>query len=366
MADQKIGDAANGTKSTLDGTEKIPITGTKNALVSGIKDYAKTIFDTLYSAFNHSHADSDNGGIVNHTVLTNAGTSLHVPTYSSDSTTFLNGMGEWTVPAGGVTLSSDSTQYYNGIGEFTVVTDALLSFTDITTNNVSISKHGFTPKLSADSTLFLNGQGEWTVPPGTAGGITYSSDSTEYLNGKGEFTVPAGGGGGGDFVKLATHTSSGAADIQLLSWKNDSLYDVYTVKLYNIIPATDNVEIELQFSKDGGSTWEATNYAWTGLEKYIGGGIQVGADSGQSYIKLATSAGNATYKDLTGSFDLMVPGSANHKSMLGSTRYWTYAGNQINWDVIGDWLATNAIDGIRILASSGNISGTATIYGLTK
>lgn len=191
---------------------------------------------------------------------------------------------------------------------------------------------------------------------------------TELSNGQkvGPFITGSSSSGAGDFVKLATQTASGAADIQLLNWKNDALYDIYTVKLYNILPAADNVEIVLQFSKDGGSTWEATNYAWTGRENYIGGTINIGADSGQTYIKLATAAGNSAYKDLTGFFDIAVPGSAQHKSMIGATRYWTYAGNQISWEVVGDWLDTSAINGIRILATSGNITGTATIYGMTK
>jgi predicted RecA/RadA family phage recombinase len=46
------------------------------------------------------------------------------------------------------------------------VTDATLTLTDITTNDVSSSKHGFAPKSPADATKFLNGAATpaWTVP----------------------------------------------------------------------------------------------------------------------------------------------------------------------------------------------------------
>ena len=44
-----------------------------------------------------------------------------------------------------------------------------ISFTDITTNNASTTKHGYLPKLNNSATQFLNGQGNWATP---ATGIT--------------------------------------------------------------------------------------------------------------------------------------------------------------------------------------------------
>ena len=52
-------------------------------------------------------------------------------------------------------LSADST--------FTV-TDANLSTSDITTNNVSTAKHGFAPKLANNTTQFLRADGSWASP----------------------------------------------------------------------------------------------------------------------------------------------------------------------------------------------------------
>ena len=39
-----------------------------------------------------------------------------------------------------------------------------------------------------------------------------------------------------------------------------SLFRAYRFELDNVVPATDNVDILLQVSTDGGSTWKATNY----------------------------------------------------------------------------------------------------------
>jgi nitrogen fixation protein len=73
-----------------------------------------------------------------------------------------------TVNGTSADLSADRT--------FTV-TDANLSTSDITDNNVSISKHGFAPKLPNDATKYLDGTGNYSVP-GSNNWIDYSSTST--------------------------------------------------------------------------------------------------------------------------------------------------------------------------------------------
>jgi hypothetical protein len=50
-------------------------------------------------------------------------------------------------------------------GAFTVL-ESDLSLSDITTANVSTTKHGFAPKLPNDATKFLDGTGAFTVPAG--------------------------------------------------------------------------------------------------------------------------------------------------------------------------------------------------------
>lgn len=47
------------------------------------------------------------------------------------------------------------------------INDSDVAFTDITTGNVSTSKHGFAPKLPNDPAKYLDGTGAYSVPPGT-------------------------------------------------------------------------------------------------------------------------------------------------------------------------------------------------------
>jgi hypothetical protein len=69
-------------------------------------------------------------------------------------------------------LSQTGTGSASAAPSWERVNDVDVDFTDNTTNNVSIAKHGYTPKLPNDSTKFLNGVGGYSVPPGTGGGYT--------------------------------------------------------------------------------------------------------------------------------------------------------------------------------------------------
>jgi hypothetical protein len=80
------------------------------------------------------------------------------------------------------------------------IDDATLPMSDITTNNVSISQHGFVPKLPNDATKFLNGVGAFATPSG-GGGVGSST-----------FLV---GSGAGDY----STTSTTLADIDATNLK---------------------------------------------------------------------------------------------------------------------------------------------------
>jgi hypothetical protein len=69
-----------------------------------------------------------------------------------------------------LTVPSDNTKFLDGTGAFDTVKDSDLSLSDITTNNVSTTKHGFVPKAPNDTTKFLRGDGTWDVP--ASGGLT--------------------------------------------------------------------------------------------------------------------------------------------------------------------------------------------------
>jgi hypothetical protein len=71
--------------------------------------------------------------------------------------------------------------YTRADGTALVASDATLSTSDITTNNVSIAKHGFAPKAPNDATKFLDGTGGYSVPGGTGGSGGYVPAAVSLL-----------------------------------------------------------------------------------------------------------------------------------------------------------------------------------------
>jgi Head domain of trimeric autotransporter adhesin len=78
---------------------------------------------------------------------------------------------------------NDGTKFLDGLGAYDTVKDSDLSLSDITTNDVSTTKHGFAPKAPNDTTKFLRGDGTWAVPAG--GGLTKftEAENTSAPNG---------------------------------------------------------------------------------------------------------------------------------------------------------------------------------------
>ena len=94
----------------------------------------------------------------------------------------------WAVPAGTGSLPAspaDATKFLDGAATpaWSSVHDSDLSVSDITTNNVSTSRHGFAPKAPNDATKFLDGTGAYSVPPGSAGGISIKSADYALVSG---------------------------------------------------------------------------------------------------------------------------------------------------------------------------------------
>ena len=64
-----------------------------------------------------------------------------------------------------------------------IISDSTISTTDITTNNVSITKHGFAPKAPNSTSVFLRGDATWATPPGGAASInTLRTTSDQTIN----------------------------------------------------------------------------------------------------------------------------------------------------------------------------------------
>lgn len=160
---------------------------------------------------------------------------------------FLKADGTWAVPAGsggspggsdkniqynnssafgGIANNATATKKYlqqvsSGTPSFVQVADADLSVTDVTTNNVTSTAHGFAPKSPADATQFLNGaatpafaavkDSDLSTSDITTNNVSITkhgfapkapNDATKYLDGTGAYSTPAGGAATMDIIQV--------------------------------------------------------------------------------------------------------------------------------------------------------------------
>lgn len=65
------------------------------------------------------------------------------------------------------------------------VTESTISLSDVTTDDVSITKHGFAPKAPNDATKYLDGTGAWSVPAGGGGASDVGDFNYAFMAGMG-------------------------------------------------------------------------------------------------------------------------------------------------------------------------------------
>lgn len=122
--------------------------------------------------------------------------------------------------------SADHSHESTGLQGGQIDEDAL-ALTDVTTNNLSATKHGFAPKTP--------------------------NDATKYLDGTGAFSTPAGSS---TLVHIASTTISNVATVDFTGF-NSSLYVDYLFIFENVVPATDTKVLWMRTSTDGGVSYDA-------------------------------------------------------------------------------------------------------------
>jgi hypothetical protein len=179
---------------------------------------------------------------------------------------------------------------------------------------------GLAPASGGGTVNFLRADGTWTTPPASA--LLYVESGTVSAAATKDFTIPAN-------------------------------CDELEISLWNWRPATDNVELWMRFSQASTFLAGAADYKW-------GGTIAAAAanDSNDSEIAMATAWGNAAGEFGHIKINISRPlAAATVKAVLWRGAYHNTIGNYVATDGGGELLAnTNAIDGVRLLFSSGNIT----------
>ncbi len=178
--------------------------------------------------------------------------------------------------------------------------------------------------------------------------------------------VAAAGGGAWTLIKSVTASADssidfvdGTDDVVL-----DNTYFAYRIVGVNIAGDSDNAKIYIHFSEDTGSTWENTNYQ-TNIYK-----MQPAYDfryNGTTDAFTMDSTGTAAYETCSFEYTVFDPSISDdytHYSFNGVESQSTSV--IISFVGGGKYKSAAAVDGIRIIAGAGNLSGDCMLYGLAR
>lgn len=130
----------------------------------------------------HDHSGGD-GGQINHTTLSNIGTNTHaqidshISSTSNPHSTSDANLSTSDVTTNDVSITkhgfapkapNDATKFLDGTGAYDTVKDADLVVSDVTTNNVSTTAHGFVPK-GTNVGNYLKDDGTWSAVTASGG-----------------------------------------------------------------------------------------------------------------------------------------------------------------------------------------------------
>jgi len=199
----------------------------------------------------------------------------------------------------------------------------------------------------------LGTAGQALVVNSGATGLTYSTPSA------------------GAITLISTQTASSSASLQ---WTGLSGYDKYIIVFENVIPATNNVILYLQFGTGSTPTYITSNYQNLSVYGYASGSTaqtSTNQNSSQIYVTNVNGVNNTGYG---------VCGFMNIEGFISTTNYTSTTNNLVWGGTVASALTdfvqsggaylgatSTAKTAIKIYFSSGNItSGTASLYGISS
>jgi hypothetical protein len=200
------------------------------------------------------------------------------------------------------------------------------------------------------------------------GNAVFTSNGSGVLSG-------VNSGFGSAMVLLSTQTASNSASISFTSGI-DSTYGEYIFGFYNINPATDDTDFQVNFSTDG-TSWGMTKTTTLFRAQHIeseGGGTNYALsyewafDLAQSTSPqiLVWDQGNGSDESLAGVMHLFSPSSTTYVKHFYS-RINAYNSGNWTFDIycagyIND--AANDVTGVQFEMASGNFDGTIKLWGV--
>ncbi len=214
------------------------------------------------------------------------------------------------------------------------------------------------------------GEGE-TGPPGQRG-VDGAAGAAGAAGATGSAGLP-----GGALVLLASQTASASATLDFVSRNEGGLtgaifqsdYDDYVFEFVNIIAATSTTSLSMRVSTNGGVSYvSSTDYRYAYSFTGSGGGTGNPVSNSATSIIFCGSLGNSTSQGQKGQLKIANPlSTAVSKLCVFRSAFQSSDNNWYHIHGAGVYNATTAVDAVRFLMLSGNItSGTIRCYGIAK
>jgi hypothetical protein len=232
-----------------------------------------------------------------------------------------------------------------------------------TSGKVGIGTTSPGAKLDVAGAVKLSDTGQNCGHAADTGAVRFNS-STQRLqycvNGSGWRNVNEGPG-----VLISTQTASASASLQFTSLPTS--YNTLFLNCAGLLPSANATFYSIYLGEGAGPTWETGAHYTYNYIRNSSGTITSGASTTSTYL-WATLAFNTTFPENIQMYLNNAGSSSMYKAatIYDNTINTTGASNTYLYIINGYWNNdTNAITGIEIVPSTGNIaSGTCSLYGM--
>ncbi|MGI9411558.1 MAG: hypothetical protein ACR2OV_15875 [Hyphomicrobiaceae bacterium] len=168
---------------------------------------------------------------------------------------------------------------------------------------------------------------------------------------------------GGLWEQIGTRTTASSDATVAYSWA--TTYKLVMIQLNNVLPTTDDVDLYIRTSSDGGSAYDsgAADYKWT-----VDAGTRADVSDAQIICNIATpnAIGNAAGEGISGMFFLHDPANTARTTITGQVGYTIPSGaTAVALRTFGQRLSAADVDGIQFSIPSDTIaSGEFLAWGL--
>ena len=180
----------------------------------------------------------------------------------------------------------------------------------------------------------------------------------------------------GGLVKISTTTASGDSSVDFTGLDTTSTYSMYLLVVDNMTADSDNAALLYLRFFTGGTIYTGSNYnnvtiqGWSSIASLGQASTTLGSQAKViSYASSGYYMPGSTYEHVAGTLQLFRMNDANHPAIVNYQFGLPVSGqihsNQSGTMTLRAGASVGDCDGLRIFLSSGNISGTFTLYGVT-